>query len=160
MDGMTLLHEAQAAGLSVMADDGRLVVRGPTRCEPLAKRLLAYKADVLAAIAQDDIDLLFPPEVMAGLRAATVRLVDDPWVDPWEAAVDPPEACKQCGSLEMWQSVAGDLCGVAPGGWRCLHCDPPETARRLRALAERLRTKRKQGAPRGDSSCLQRLRLR
>ena len=42
MDGVTLLRDAQAAGLSVSADDGRLVVRGPTRCEAPAKRLLAH----------------------------------------------------------------------------------------------------------------------
>jgi hypothetical protein len=73
-------------------------------------------------------------------RSANVRLADDPWVDPWEAGVEFPEACRRCGSLELWLSFAGDLSGTAPGEWHCVHCDPPETARRLRGLAERLRT--------------------
>lgn len=135
MDGLTLLHEAQAAGLSVSADDGRLVIRGPTRCEAVAKRLLAHKADVLAALAQADAVLIFSPDMMTALRAADVRLVDDPWVDPWEAAIEPPDACPSCGSFDQWLSLAGDLSGVAPGRWRCVLCDPPVTARRLRGLA-------------------------
>ncbi len=54
MDGLTLLDEATAAGLSVRVDGGRLVVRGPRRAEPLARRLLANKALVLQAILPPD----------------------------------------------------------------------------------------------------------
>jgi hypothetical protein len=34
-------------------------------------------------------------------------------------------ACPKCGSLELWQTLTGN--------WRCLHCDPPTTSRRLAA---------------------------
>ena len=100
----------------------------------------AKRERVPAPLDDNEAAPLFPPEVMAALRAADVRLADDPWIDPWKAAVELPEACERCGSLELWQSLAGDLSGTAPGKWRCVRCDPPETARRLRGLAERLRT--------------------
>jgi hypothetical protein len=51
MDGLTLLREARAAGLEVQARDGRLVIRGPRRAEPVARRLLAHKALVLDALS-------------------------------------------------------------------------------------------------------------
>jgi hypothetical protein len=51
MDGLTLLEEARAAGLSVLADGDRLCIRGPRRAEPVARRLIAHKALVLQALA-------------------------------------------------------------------------------------------------------------
>jgi hypothetical protein len=53
MDGVTLLREARAAGLSVAAEGDKLVIRGPRRAEPVARLLLAHKPDVLAALAAD-----------------------------------------------------------------------------------------------------------
>ena len=40
--------------------------------------------------------------------------------------------CPECGTLELWQSLAGN--------WRCLRCDPPTKARRLQELAARRKT--------------------
>jgi hypothetical protein len=54
MDGMTLLEEARSAGLTVRAEDGRLVVRGPKRAGDLAQRLLANKDQILAALDRPD----------------------------------------------------------------------------------------------------------
>ena len=51
MDGLTLLREARAAGLEVQAREGRLVIRGPRRPEPIVRRLLAHKALVLDALS-------------------------------------------------------------------------------------------------------------
>jgi hypothetical protein len=51
MDGVTLLDEARAAGLSVQADGDRLRIRGPRRAEPIARRLIANKALVPHALA-------------------------------------------------------------------------------------------------------------
>jgi hypothetical protein len=45
-----LLMEANCAGLSVTTRADRLVVRGPKDAEPLMRRLLARKPDVLAAL--------------------------------------------------------------------------------------------------------------
>jgi hypothetical protein len=53
MDGLTLLDEARAAGLTVTADRGRLVIRGPRRAEPTARRLIAHKGLVLQALTAD-----------------------------------------------------------------------------------------------------------
>jgi hypothetical protein len=50
VDGLSLLREAQAAGLSVVADGAQLRVRGPRSAGELARRLLAHKAAVLAAL--------------------------------------------------------------------------------------------------------------
>jgi hypothetical protein len=51
MDGLTLLAEARAAGLTVTADRNQLVIRGPRRAEDTARRLLANKSLVLNALA-------------------------------------------------------------------------------------------------------------
>jgi len=51
MDGLTLLEEARAAGLSVRTEGDRLHIRGPRRAEAVAHRLIAHKALVLEALA-------------------------------------------------------------------------------------------------------------
>lgn len=51
-----LLDEALAAGLTVEAHEGRLIVRGPRRAGDVAQRLLACKAEILAALAQNPFD--------------------------------------------------------------------------------------------------------
>lgn len=50
MDGLRLLEDARAAGLTVEVDGNRLVVWGPKSAEKLAHRLLRNKAHVLAAL--------------------------------------------------------------------------------------------------------------
>ena len=60
------------------------------------------------------------------------------WIHPDYAnedfqVIDPPDPCPECGKLELWQTMAGN--------WRCLRCDPPTTARRLRQAATRLKSK-------------------
>lgn len=52
MDGLTLLSDAEKAGLRVEAEGGRLRIRGPRRAESLALRLIQHKADVLAVLSQ------------------------------------------------------------------------------------------------------------
>jgi len=50
--------------------------------------------------------------------------------DGWpldSVAPDDVDPCPKCGTLELWQTLAGN--------WRCLRCDPPITARRLRERA-------------------------
>jgi len=51
MDGVTLLRRARSAGLRVVAEGDKLVVRGPRRAEPVALLLLAHKPAVSAALA-------------------------------------------------------------------------------------------------------------
>ena len=50
MDGVTLVADAQEAGLTMWADGDRLVVRGPRSAETIARTLLARKAEVLAVL--------------------------------------------------------------------------------------------------------------
>jgi hypothetical protein len=51
MDGLTLLQEAQGAGLTVLTDGDRLVIRGPQVAAPVVRRLLANKLLVIRAMA-------------------------------------------------------------------------------------------------------------
>ena len=95
-----------------------------------------------AALDRLESDPLFPPDVMEGLRAADARWADDLEAGETDEAIeviDPPAPCPECGTLELWQSLAGN--------WRCLRCDPPTKARRLRERAARLKTDRT-GSPR------------
>ena len=65
MDSVTLLADAQAAGLSVHAAGDRLVVRGPRAAEHLARRLLARKEEVLPLLHAEAAEI--------GWRAAALR---------------------------------------------------------------------------------------
>ena len=138
----------------------------------LADRMKAHKGELLAilrrgpeaptiglpdatavwqtALDRLEGDPLFPPGVMEALRAADARWADDPEAgeadetidstpgrsraDETIEVIDPPDPCPECGTLELWQSLAGN--------WRCLRCDPPTKARRLRERAARLKTDR------------------
>lgn len=50
MDGLTLLREAESAGLRVHAEGDKLVIQGPQAAEPIALRLIEHKADVLPLV--------------------------------------------------------------------------------------------------------------
>ena len=73
------------------------------------------------------------PCLMALLRAGAESTTIDHHDKGWEDAVPVEEVppCPKCGRLEGWQTVAGDLYGIASGRWRCLHCDPPIRSRQL-----------------------------
>src|SRR5262245_42120474 len=51
MEGLTLLREARAAGLSLARDGDELVIRGPKRAEPVALKLIARKPEVIRALS-------------------------------------------------------------------------------------------------------------
>ena len=72
MDGLTLLHEARAAGLVVTVEGERLRIVGPKRAESLALRLLAHKAELLPV-------LTFPPTT-----CVRVEDLDPEWRIVWE----------------------------------------------------------------------------
>src|SRR5262245_7115820 len=50
MDGLTLLEQARSAGLTVVVQGDKLVIRGPRRAGPLAEQLLAHKGEVIDAL--------------------------------------------------------------------------------------------------------------
>jgi len=141
MVGLTLLDEARAAGLTVLADGDRLVVRGPRAAEAVARRLLEHKTAVLAALAPQVVesqaaldaqqDLVAVPEPAAGRddhggQGGTIEVIE------------PFPPCPRCNSLELWQTLAGN--------WRCLRCDPPTTAIRVLEHVKRIRQRLKMPA--------------
>ena len=146
-------------GVHIEAHGDRLKYLPRSAVTPdLAERMKAHKGELLAILRRDReapaIDLtdatrvwqaapdrlegdpLFPLDVMEGLRAADARWADDPEAGETVEAtevIDPPDICPECGTLELWQSLAGN--------WRCLRCDPPTKAQRLRERAARLKLK-------------------
>lgn len=130
MDGIALLGEARAAGLTVDADDGRLRIRGPASAGDVARRLLDHKADVLRALDLPDAD----PEAPAPLDAAPVVTPDalpvgwpadvprpDWWPELTAAAVKVLAArrvtCPGCGF-----GVAALWAGHEGARWSCPSC--------------------------------------
>lgn len=53
MDGMTLLQEARAAGLTVTRDGDRVRIEGPRAKNALARRLLERKSVIMHALRVD-----------------------------------------------------------------------------------------------------------
>ena len=84
MDGLTLIEQAKAAGLTVRADGDKLIVCGPKRLESLAKRLIDNKPLVMAALAArpdgrgDTLPTVEPPGAWARRAAALLATIDDP----------------------------------------------------------------------------------
>jgi len=50
MDGLALVEQAQTAGLKLSVINGKLVMKGPRRLEPLAKLLTDNKEVVIAVL--------------------------------------------------------------------------------------------------------------
>lgn len=61
MGGLMVLEEARAAGLRVWTEGDRLKVRGPRAAADLALRLLARKAEVMAALEPKPAVTPWPP---------------------------------------------------------------------------------------------------
>lgn len=109
-----------------------------------------------AALARLNVAPSFPSRVVEALREACARWIDDApnstsatepdseplgpdgWPESW---IEPNSIapCPNCGTFELWESMAGDLFGKTPGRWRCMKCDPPTAARRLAEASERIR---------------------
>jgi hypothetical protein len=155
-----LLSDLIRLGIRIEAHGDRLRYSPRSAVTPdLADRMKAHKGELLAILRRDpdtpaidptdatqvwqaaldrlEGDPVFPPDVMEGLRAADARWADDPEAGETDEAIeviDPLDPCPECGTLELWQTLAGN--------WRCLQCDPPTMARRLRERAARLKTDR------------------
>ncbi len=114
MDGLTLLKEAKSAGLDVLADGDRLVIRGPRSAEAIARRLLAHKPDVMDALAAESAAVPESPGLLLQC------------IEPDEDAA--PRPCATCGGSDLWESLLGV--------WRCRHCDAAALAR-SRLLADK-----------------------
>lgn len=121
MGGVDLLDLAALAGLEVVADGGRLRVRGPKIAERLALQLIQHKAELLP--------------VLAAREAASV-------------VTKPVERFR--GERESWKppAAASKLTPGIPDGWtaeswrrRLLYladiCIHPDRALELRKMAEK-----------------------
>ncbi len=115
-----LLAEARAAGLTVEADGGRLVVRGSKAQGALVQRLLADKAGVLAILAEEwEAEVAWRVAVMAPQIPATGTI---PFMVARTCQAGPAD-CLSCGDPRE----AGQR-------YRCRAC--AEAARRVVAADE------------------------
>lgn len=108
--GLMAVCEAAGIRLSVTTA-GDLAIDAPREAltADLLRRLKAHKAELLALFQGN---------------GSAVAADDD--------EIEPPDACRTCGSLELWESIAGN--------WHCQHCEPATKAKRLRRAAARSRS--------------------
>ena len=82
MVGVTLLAEARGAGLEVRAESERLIVRGPSSAEPLARRLLDNKPTILVELeaeqAHATIEVIAAECTRRWTRALELERLDNP----------------------------------------------------------------------------------
>jgi hypothetical protein len=148
MDGLMLLVEAQSAGLEVLADRERLIVRGPKEAAAAAARLLAHKAEVLAALTstagstpgaaaspaqsgrQETTCRLcahcgasIPPNRPASRYCSADCALAAP-VEPWEPAPTDLPRVRQSSGLVPPPALCHECRGaeVGPGGYYCHDC--------------------------------------
>jgi hypothetical protein len=111
-----LITDLARLGIRIEAQGDRLRYSPRSAVTPdLAERMKANKRGLLAILR---------PEALA------LESADDEADYNAEALeiIDPPDPCPECGTLELWQTLAGN--------WRCLRCDPLTNARRLRKLSQ------------------------
>lgn len=158
MDGLSLLAEARRAGLSVHVEGDKLVVRGPKVAAPIAQRLLANKAQVMAALSSGPAPCSacgcsFGWKTSSGRvaccacepppdRTPRIILADYPDNSRWE-----PELVQTDDSTDLadwddgirWDDktrscpTCGSVAHWIDGrdGWHCLKCTPPLRAEKL-----------------------------
>ena len=139
-----LLAECDAHGIRlIVARDGGLTIDAPQDAltPDMLDWLKAHKADLLTLMRPEapDADRPLRDDPFADWIEQRGQDGELSWTHPDHASdntetIDPPDPCPKCGTLELWQTLAGN--------WRCLRCDPPTTARRLakqaRLLSERI----------------------
>ncbi|NQT39186.1 MAG: hypothetical protein HQ581_16935 [Planctomycetes bacterium] len=133
MSAESLLMDLVRLGIKLEAHGDRLRYHPQGAMTPdLIDRLRTHKAELLAAL-RSAVD----PDGVATAPVTGEPAESGPEAAPeairWEDAIHPPDPCSKCGSLELWQTLAGN--------WRCMRCDPPTTAQRLAELAGRIRRK-------------------
>ena len=174
MSVTALIAELGELGIELGQQDCRIWYRPRSSMTPdLVERMKAHQGALLAMLrpnppAEETADRLLddlahrgcilgldgdgrlvmdgvPPDLandVARHEAELIRILKIETASMAEAMVkiiDPPDPCPKCEFMELWQTLAGN--------WRCLRCDPPAQARRLRERADRLR-----GSPRRNSN--------
>jgi hypothetical protein len=121
MDGVTLLVEAESAGLTVHLDGDRLVIRGPRSADQVARALLGRKAEVVALLRTASWVLRPDTRGRMGWQSPDAPV---PFI-AWEDLIDPDptpaapgaDPCGWCGRRAWWRSIHGAVV--------CGHCHPP-----------------------------------
>lgn len=149
MNAMDLLGELKSRGvhLEVSEDRHRFSPR-PIVSVNLLARMKEHKADLISILRQPDgkpgvhfgfkrddwetplasfDDSNLELDVCANWDSVVVDV--DCAEQEWNKCITPPEACPQCGTLELWESLARN--------WHCVKCKPPTTAKRLRDFVVR-----------------------
>ncbi len=124
MDSLTMLQEAWSAGLIVVANGDRLVVRGPRSAEAIARRLIENKPEIMAALTARDA------------RTTTGNQPEDA-VEGFETFAEFGDPCQKCDSLEKWWGIVGRP--------HCQHCEA-DRLQRSRDLARHARYLRSKGS--------------
>jgi hypothetical protein len=127
MDGMTLLEEARAAGLTVRVDGARLVVRGPRAAEAMARRLLERKVEVLAALATPITAQPAgqPPCAQLVVDPADCQHVDVEEIPTFDGYFN--RRCRHCGQWLRCRKAGALAENPGPGlPRRCSSCDPAD----------------------------------
>jgi hypothetical protein len=138
VDGVALLAQARAAGLTVTTAEGKLIIRGPRRAEALAQALIRAKPAVLAALSAAEAPLgpalrretMPPARVRRPARVLPfVRRDDrDDAAHPHCPSVADLGPCADCGGRRFWQSAALT-------GWHCEDCRVPVSVPAWRVTA-------------------------
>ena len=155
MDGIALILEAEAAGLTIQLDGERLVIRGPRSADAIARRLLAEKPAVVAAlcgqttapgVVPDRVpspfaDWVLRPDASGRLGWEAPGLTEAARPVSFDALPDLPDPCPQCGGLTFWWPIVGDR--------RCAVCHPPTAGIRALERADRIRQRLGTPSPAG-----------
>ena len=113
---VSLLAEARSAGLEVRAEPDRLVVRGPRHAEPLAKRLLERKGEVLALLAAEDAEVAWR---LAAMRPQVPRRGPIPFLVVRRVGAG-GGGCLSCGGA-LGAGRAYRCAPCAQAAWLVLH---------------------------------------
>ena len=151
MTAITLLNDLTRLQIQLKADGDRLRYAPRSAVTPaLAEQIKAHKGELLEILRNPTTcPEMTPRDTATTSPAASEQLSGNPPTcnaatehdlgpsgpDGWPVnCVDPNELtpCPECDTLELWQSLAGN--------WHCHNCNPPDKARQLRELAQRLKT--------------------
>lgn len=139
MTAHDLLDRLTGLGVVLLADGVRLRYspRSVVTAD-LLDQLRRHKAELLDVLTMskcaDAAEV--QPRVVGRVDDTDLPKTPPPGPDGWpDGCIDPATLtpCATCGRLELWQSLAGN--------WRCLHCDPPVVADRLRDRAAQLKNR-------------------
>ncbi len=127
MVAVSLLQEAEAAGLAVRVEGDRLVVRGPKSAGAIAERLLDHKAEVIEALSAE-----WDGEMLTLIR----------WFLRTHPPVAPFELCRGVTILRpalWWTATRRDIT-AGPSGPRARYGALQQDLRRLAALMKQKET--------------------